>query len=57
MPKTICGKTVRELLDDYSGRDREIKNCTKYRNGKSCKICDEDHEEMEKIIVMIEMAI
>lgn len=56
MPK-INGQTVEQLLDDYSGRDREIQKCGKYLNDKPCIVCDEDREEMKKIINLINLAV
>ena len=53
----INGQTVKDLLDDYSGRDREIQKCKKYLNDEQCDICDADRVEMEKIINLINLAI
>ena len=57
MNKKINGMTVREWLDDYSGRDREIQKCKNYLNDDPCVVCDADRKEMEKIVLMLELAL
>lgn len=55
--KTINGQTFQDLLNDYSGMDREMQKCKKYLNNEPCDICEADKVNMQKIITLIELAI